>query len=194
MRCLNFFFVLFIVLGVLQGCAVNSRPANTVIAVTIAEPDRVRFHGKGAGAGMMLTSAMGPMGIAIGVAIDEGIGKEIDKTARGHNVSITEIVETAFYEALKRDATFEHEQLAITVERYGFVTQPGKNDPVTAQLHLVIKIEDGKNPQTLRFPDDFSVAQTATLDDVKRNALIIKQLLEYSAQVLADAFVDQNIG
>ena len=61
------------------GCAPNKhkKALEHKITVNIKEPARIRFSGKGAGAGMMLMSSMGPMGIAIGVAIDEGIAKDI---------------------------------------------------------------------------------------------------------------------
>jgi hypothetical protein len=47
------------------------------IEISFTEPKQIVFQGKGAGAGIALMSAMGPVGIAIGVAIDAGIAKDI---------------------------------------------------------------------------------------------------------------------
>ncbi|KZN44123.1 hypothetical protein JL49_06170 [Pseudoalteromonas luteoviolacea] len=43
----------------------------------------VSYVGRGAAAGPMLMGAMGPMGIAVGIAIDEGIGKDIKSALSG---------------------------------------------------------------------------------------------------------------
>lgn len=52
----------------------------TTTPVEIIHSPEVTYTGKGAGAGIALMSAMGPSGIAIGAAIDAGIGKEIQST------------------------------------------------------------------------------------------------------------------
>ncbi len=130
------------------------------VTVSVAEPDRIRFQGKGAGAGMMLMSSMGAMGIAIGVAIDEGIGKDIDAAARTEGFNIQAIIEAA-----AKTHLFTSD---ITVERYGFVTRPGDNDPVAVQLHLNIVSKDGQQ-QAVKYPEDFEKARVSTfpLDDIK---------------------------
>lgn len=60
---------------VLSNCALSpeEKPAFDVVIAS----ERIHFTGKGVGAGMMLSSSLGPMGIAVGIAIDEGIAKEI---------------------------------------------------------------------------------------------------------------------
>ena len=79
-RCL---FVIFFILSLSACSALDSRDSEPlVIDVVVSEPARMRFQGKGASAGAMLMSAMGPVGIGIGVAIDEGIAKEIDRAAQ----------------------------------------------------------------------------------------------------------------
>ncbi|SMF33870.1 hypothetical protein SAMN02745866_02141 [Alteromonadaceae bacterium Bs31] len=93
----------------------------------------MHFSGKGAGAGMMLSSSMGPMGIAIGVAIDEGIAKEIGEAAGKAEFDIAQIVKAAF------DRSKINQPLNVVVAHYGFVTAPseeGVDDPVLPKLVL----------------------------------------------------------
>jgi len=83
---------LVIILGVFNnGCSLfsASKIQQAAVLVSIENQDRIRFTGKGAGAGMMMSASMGAMGIAIGVAIDEGIAKEIHESfiASGNNFS-----------------------------------------------------------------------------------------------------------
>ncbi|MBB1422062.1 hypothetical protein H5200_09045 [Pseudoalteromonas sp. SG43-7] len=66
--------IIILSLLMLLGC----QTLNTIpIEVNISQ--EVTFSGKGAGAGIALMSAMGPSGLAIGLAIDVGIAKEIKK-------------------------------------------------------------------------------------------------------------------
>jgi len=119
---------------------------------------------------MMLMSSMGPAGIAIGVAIDEGISKELHSAFSEKWVFSTLVeqeterwvaeycqrqVETAT-PFCKTDGAFE-----VLVHHYGFVTRPGENDPVVPKLdisftaggktyeHLLAKGELVPSPLTL---------------------------------------------
>lgn len=67
---------IWISLLLLVGCAtfVEQSPP---LQVSFGDERIIRVTGKGSGAGMALMSSMGPMGVAIGVAIDEGIAKGI---------------------------------------------------------------------------------------------------------------------
>jgi hypothetical protein len=69
-------------------CASCASLAGKPTVTTELNDERLRFSGKGAGAGVMLSSSMGPMGIAIGVAIDEGIAKAIRENAQANNLDI----------------------------------------------------------------------------------------------------------
>ncbi len=124
-------------------------PSVRALDITAPEPDRIRFQGKGAGAGMMLMSSMGPMGIAIGVAIDEGIAKDIDGAARESGFAIKNVLGRAF-QKIGSGNNFN----TLTIERYGFITRSGDNDPVAAQLHVYIVREDG-NRLSVKYPEDF---------------------------------------
>ncbi|MFL0800351.1 MAG: hypothetical protein K6L80_07885 [Agarilytica sp.] len=136
--------------------------------ITISEPDRIRFHGKGAGAGMMLMSSMGPMGIAVGVAIDEGIGKDIDQAAKvaGFNIQTT----------LLQHLPAKHTITSITIDRYGFVLRSGKDDPAASQLHITAILKDGGKIQ-IKYPEEFDekTVETCPLEKLKKyGALTVK--------------------
>ncbi len=95
------------------------------VDVSVTEPDRIRFQGKGAGAGMMLMSSMGSMGIAIGIAIDEGIGKDINKTADAAGFDIEQMLREEINEQFKQapNLKVKTDKIKVVVERYGFITR-----------------------------------------------------------------------
>ena len=136
-------------LFLLSACSTGLYKSESEISVQIDEPNRMRFSGKGAGAGMMLSSSMGPMGIAIGVAIDEGIGKELDETAREGGFSIEELTTSAFQNSNKN--------LSIRVLRYGYVLARGDYPEDSVMPELILEIEIAEAPQqivSLKYPQD----------------------------------------
>jgi len=140
--------VLFFLLFLLSACSlVTTNPVEqTSISVSIENQDRVRFSGKGAGAGMMMSASMGAMGIAIGVAIDEGIAKEINESfvAAGGDFSALIISKTnTWLSEFCRSSEQElnslcaaNAMLKLRVYHYGVVTTSGENDPVQAKLEI----------------------------------------------------------
>lgn len=64
----------------LSGCASNIL-FRKIPALVYIKPDCITFEGKGAGAAFALMATMGPVAAALGVAIDEGIAKDIRDTA-----------------------------------------------------------------------------------------------------------------
>ena len=134
--------LLFSACSSLQG---NQQPE---FSVNIAEPERVRFSGKGAGAGMMLMSSMGSMGIAIGVAIDEGIAKEINEAAVAENIDVRALVKTAFSQTQGAKNI-----QSVNVERYGFVTRSGDGDPAVAELKMDVVCKD-ESTSSIAYPVD----------------------------------------
>ncbi|KZN56914.1 hypothetical protein N474_09850 [Pseudoalteromonas luteoviolacea CPMOR-2] len=85
------------------------------------EPPQVSYEGRGKAAGPMLMGAMGPMGIAVGIAIDQGIGKDI---------------ETALMESLTENQFNLVEKVAVkypaaksfTINSLSFKAAPGDDD------------------------------------------------------------------
>jgi hypothetical protein len=70
--------VILSLLVLLSGCSVLGFK-NDQNTIYIENTATIKYTGKGAGASFALMGAMGPMGAAIGVAIDEGISKDIRK-------------------------------------------------------------------------------------------------------------------
>ncbi|XOV78397.1 MAG: hypothetical protein ACFHVJ_15805 [Aestuariibacter sp.] len=156
------------------------------IDVQYPEQNRIRFSGKGSGAGMMLMSSMGPMGVAVGVAIDEGIGKDIQSVADAQNIQLTPHIEKAFRDWVSGQETLFGKSVVLKIERYGFITQPGSNDPVTAEIKLQYS-SDQSQWTTINFPKDFNGEAdipVAPLDVIKTDGQVIESLFVEALDVL----------
>lgn len=103
---------------------------------------------------MMLMSTMGATGIAIGVAIDEGIGKEIATAISQTQYAFPERFEASFHQFnAEHFLAIRH----ISVQRYGFKINPtdGVEDAVIAELMVNVEFEDGAS-LTINYPRDYS--------------------------------------
>ena len=151
------------------GCSSFSIFSSTLVKkapveIIYSSPDRISFQGKGAGAGMALMATMGPVGIALGVAIDEGIAKDIRETAKAGNVNFKEMFSKAVpsIDILKNANRIE-------VKKYGFVIKDGSKDYVAAEIHLKVIDETNKAIDVV-LSSRSSQQETeswVTLDDVK---------------------------
>jgi hypothetical protein len=65
---------LFLLLFFTSGCSILKKSDVSVISVDVPE---LTYSGRGKGASFALMGTMGPSGIAIGAAIDQGIAKDI---------------------------------------------------------------------------------------------------------------------
>tara|TARA_R110001592_G_scaffold349845_1_gene645488 strand:- start:9050 stop:9724 length:675 start_codon:yes stop_codon:yes gene_type:complete len=158
------------------------------------EQDRIRFSGKGAGAGMMLMSSMGPAGIAIGVAIDEGISKEIHTAFSAHHTfsSLAEHETHSWLdrfcgeESTKANLLCNADKLTVQIERYGFKTTSGDNDPVVSDIEINFSFSDKqyhvKNAENI---------STSPLEEVKKNGDISYDLFQKGIQSILDGFEQQ---
>jgi len=191
--------LLTISLAVLLGAcsSIYIKPVDQAsINIIIEGQDRIRFSGKGAGAGMMMSASMGSMGIAIGVAIDEGIGKEIHESFIASGGNFTEIVNSETRVWLSKVCQENREglnglcssdiALNVRVYRYGFVTTRGKNDPIRAELDIGFVV--GNQNETRLKLADLDDAATAPLDKAKEEGEIVKRLLIKGYQTLLEAF------
>lgn len=181
-------FSLLCFILVLGACSSwNTKTLVPEVSVIKSEPNGIRFSGKGAGAGMMLMSSMGPSGIAIGVAIDEGIGKTIDETATANNIDFTELIGQAFNQKITtHNLTQESDKTAIKaatleITRYGFISTNGDNDPVIAEYHLRYQLNNNAW-QSFNFPSDIATNKktrllTKSLEQVKTDAAAIRVLI-----------------
>ncbi len=169
--------------AVLTGCSLSAYSLSAYkpgvrYDLTVSEPHRMRFYGKGAGAGMMLTSSMGPMGVAIGVAIDEGIGKDFESAAVAAGFNIETLTARALESA-------EIPPGAVSIQRYGFVTRPGEGDPVAPQLHLRWGEEAARID--VKYPEDFDPAQwvLASFEEVKSDGALAVELHAAAGRLVA---------
>jgi len=161
--------------------------------VTIVNDNELRFSGKGSGAGMMLSSAMGAMGIAIGFAIDEGIAKDIRKAADNYNFDIDLLLKDYFSQAKVKSRS---KQLSVKVERYGFTTWPVGKDGVMPQLHITVS--DGiHKPIAIKFPEAFYNRDTdkhvltgvvVELSDIKKEGKEINRLFDLVVAKVVEHF------
>jgi len=182
----------------LGACSsIDTKPVDQAsVRVTIEGQDRIRFSGKGAGAGMMMSASMGSMGIAIGVAIDESISKEIHESFIASGGDFSEIVRLAT-DAWLSKACQENKDgfnklclantaLNVRVYRYGFVTTSGENDPIKAELDIgFIVVDQSEIKLNLTEFDD---APKAPLEKAKKDGQISDDLLTSGYQALLEAF------
>ncbi|MGR6872660.1 hypothetical protein ACU6U9_10220 [Pseudomonas sp. HK3] len=172
-------FILFSLF--LSGCSVLQAPQQDTIATSWNEPHKFYFQGKGAGAGMALMATMGAMGMAIGVAIDEGISKDISKTqqASGKTVKdlLNEINSTSGFH-INWQNTNNNTLPSLVIERIGFNIVRGGNDATGVKIKALYTDIEGKKTQ-LNYPKDSPEykAQSFPLEQLKTNSKLANQLL-----------------
>jgi hypothetical protein len=188
----NIFLFVFLWLG---ACSNLQRTPVVPYSVVIDDPQRLRFQGKGAAAGMMMSSSMGPMGIAIGVAIDEGIAKDLQLALDRSGCRLDSLVDRAFEQALSRHnhlaikespASPSKEVVTIQIRRIGFIVLPGEVDNVFAEIKAQLIYRGGQ--QDLDFPPEAERAEySAALELLKNNGQLSCELLQ---KALSESFAD----
>lgn len=164
----------------LSACSLFTPNQNAkTVSIHWEEPQKLYFSGKGAGAGMALMSTMGPMGMAIGVAIDEGIGKDIAKAQAATGVSIQELVSTSAPEnsfTWKTQQDAEHADFVIKRIEFKLV-RGGKNDATAVHIKLVDQRDEVE--RTINYPDDIAnhTAANFPLEILKKDGVKTNQLL-----------------
>ena len=164
------------------GCVNVSKPDAKDLSIHFSDPNSIRFQGKGSGAGFMLTGAMGPMGIAIGIAIDEGIAKDIQEAANSQSFDIDYLIRNSFVES-----QFICGVKAIDVNHYGFKLLSGSDDLVEADISSRIYFFhsdpiDIINP--LKIDGEVSGARSVSLAELKLNPELIEAVLSDSFKQL----------
>ena len=195
-------FISCISILLLAGCSglqnLGSHSNSTEISVEFSEPNQVQFQGKGAGAGIALMATMGPVGIALGVAIDEGIAKDIRKAVtkeKGDSKAYVVGLVTSQIEAQGYSVTLNPEEPdcpAITIKRYGFKIINGSTDATVAEWDIEIELEPGKKVN-VHYPKDFNKDSTKTylLADLKKDGKLGAELLTESlARVLGSEMLN----
>ncbi len=182
-------FRVFIALVIMQLAACSVFPSSSTKSINLQfnEPNRISFQGKGAGAGIALMGTMGPVGIAIGVAIDEGIAKDIRKAVdneEGDTKAFVAGMVTSQIKAQGYNVALNSEQPTyptITIKRYGFKIMNGSTDATAAEWSIEIELEPGKKIN-VHYPKDFSKdsIKTYVLSDLKKDGKLGSELLTES--------------
>ncbi|HEA18100.1 MAG TPA: hypothetical protein ENH88_16985 [Pseudoalteromonas prydzensis] len=113
----------------------------TTTPVEIMLSPEVTYTGKGAGAGIALMSAMGPSGIAIGAAIDVGIGKKIQATINYQNL------ESRFTSLIIQHNTLQLQNKKIQllkINKLKFQSVSGEKDPTAVIIDGSITFINGE--------------------------------------------------
>lgn len=173
----------------ISGCAghrvSSSVQANLNIEFGYPDPNRVRFSGKGAGAGMMLMSSMGAMGVALGVAIDEGIAKEIEETALSNNVNYLAMLKASLTDWLAAmPEAKQANKIKVKIARYGFISKPGSDDPTAIDLNLFYSFADDNWIEINTATQSEIQLPTRPLEQLKKDPQVINRLLVDSFQTL----------
>lgn len=171
------FAVALLLVVFLFGCATV---AKTHWQVKTGSRTTLAFSGKGAAAGIMMDAYLGGAGIAIGIAIDEGIAKTIGENLqkKSSDFNIISLVEQQLARQLSRSRKLACTEgaLQVVVDTYGFHTFAGEGDNVTAWLKIHF-ICNGKDT-LINYPEDFPAPKLAELNDVKTNPDIAYGLLQ----------------
>lgn len=145
---------------------------------------------------MMMSASMGAMGVAIGVAIDEGIAKEVHESYVTSGGDFSELVkaETSTWlastcnadQTVSKSFCQPSSNLSIKVYRYGFVTTSGEDDPVKAELDIGFVLTE--QPELRLNLKNTSDAPKAPLEAVKENGNVTFELLSQSYQILLENY------
>ena len=148
-----------------------------------AEPNHIQFQGKGAGAGIALMSTMGPVGIALGVAIDEGIAKDIRQAVEKEHSDIQSQLNNQISQQL---AGYGYSVIDLNketypkliIKRYGFKIINGSTDATAAEWAVELQL-GADDKRTVNYPKDFEKdsIKTYALSDLKMNGKLGLELL-----------------
>lgn len=110
------------------------------VQVNYGERQTLYFTGRGAAAGIMMDSLLGGTGVAIGVAIDEGISKDIAAAISIGNPSFSmdRLVKDGLGEAVSQGVNIKGLE-SVIIDRYGFQAAPDDKVVPLLELRLVCK-------------------------------------------------------
>lgn len=182
--------------------SVTGKGSARVIAVQMPDPNRIRFSGKGAGAGMMLSSSMGPMGIAIGVAIDEGIAKDIQKRFNSGGRIFDDLLRTEMQKRWpaekilvigKQDTTDDTPAVYrhIVINHYGFKLVPDGEDLVVPYIDGTVMCRSGSSEPTVLPKFDNALGMSAALAQVKADNDLSYELFEQYLSLMLKALCQE---
>ncbi len=116
-----------IILLLLTCCLITSctHTRTLPIDVTYGERQSLYFTGRGSAAGIMMDSMLGGAGIAIGIAIDEGIAKDISAAIVASNPKFTMdgLVKDVLREKVEQGMNADGLK-SVVITKYGFQAAP----------------------------------------------------------------------
>lgn len=161
MRIILQSILIFLLLCLLISC--QSVPD---VTVTFQDKESLSFTGRGSAAGVMMDSLM-PGGIAIGIAIDEGIAKDIARNIQNHYPQFN------FLELVKvrvRNKNIE----TVSIKTWGFKSTA---DQGLVSAWMILDITTAVQRKQIIYPDDFSDIKTWDFDKVKQDSSVAVELL-----------------
>lgn len=196
MKYLFYFRILLssLILVSVSGCSlIPSQEKAGNLDIVFDTKKELSFEGKGAGAGIALMSTMGPMGMAIGVAIDAGIANDLNESLSKSSTNLSTILIQEggrYFEnvSIVDGAVAETQNHQLIISKIGFHTVSGKNDPACMKIEATFLNKDGVKKK-ISYPDltddkkNESIA--APLSDLKSNSDLIADTVRQSiAQML----------
>lgn len=122
---------------------------------------------------MMLMSSMGPMGIAVGIAIDEGIGKEIDTKFKEAGGDLAVLTKSTINNAPKIP-NLE----TVSIEQFLFKLVPATNDAVEPHLVFTVICKHNQSPRKLEYNSQVKINnELPLLNELKENGEQTKQIV-----------------
>lgn len=182
-----------------SSCSFIKEPRKQVFTVSLQESSAIRFEGKGAVAGVMMSSSMGPMGIAIGVAIDEGIAKDIRGALDGVGCRVDKVVENSFQATSRNHSrnvvpvpgpSARGVDVLIQIDQVKFRTFPSEADLTLAEVALTI--DRGGVIDELASTSGRNVDSGVPLEVVRTNGRAACHLLQTEVTQLFDAWYRQQ--
>lgn len=173
-------FISILIISLLVGCASN---VAQFVPVTYGEREALHFTGRGAAAGIMMDAYMGGAGVAIGIAIDEGIAKDISAALLANNpkFSMASLVNNVLSEQGKKGVSVAGLK-SVVIDKYGFQSAP--DDKVSPLLEMQFVCNSGVLQKVKLIPDE-NVA-SITFEQSKTDGALVEKQLRAAVDVLID--------
>ena len=165
-----------IILLLLICCLITSctRTRAPPVQVTYGERQSLYFTGRGSAAGIMMDSLLGGAGIAIGIAIDEGIAKDISAAilAANPDFSMDALVRDVLHEKVKQGMNVNG-LTSVVIVKYGFQAAP--DDKVVPLVVLQLNCESAAIP-VIEFISD-EKEKAIPFEQSKTDGALVEKLL-----------------
>lgn len=172
--------VVFLLMTLSLSCSVFK---GRIIGVQYDDRQTLAFTGKGLAAGIMLDSVLGGAGIAIGIAIDEGIAKDIAKSIYTSNPEHDFLVDVKRGIQQSKEITIKDKRLLtkVVVIRHGFRTTSGEKaleykDAVSPWISLSFNCTG--STIAINYPEDIGQPVISELQDIKVNGQLAADQLK----------------